>query len=568
MESTAAGSEAGQRGAVPAKEVHKPSSRTQEQEDKILALQQHMQNHFNPLPQQLINLMRLLPHREGDPEDHNAELFYCTSFLASREWDVQRAFAMMQDVVAYRAANHLDEAQSPLPSPVSVRGWEPEAVCAALGKTPRKGSDRADRIVAAVASTLACGVHYWDKGGRPVVYVMIDSLDEPAMIQKLKANAKIGQKPADVLWEYGQHFIGIAEDLVVYQLMQQREKRKQDEKAEDAAAAPPSSTTVATQGVITLVMDLKGLHMGLLWKPMLDLFRDVTRQLFQYYPDMVHRIIAVNAPGIVRVAFNMVKGVMPADFQKKITFVGPQQSLAALEEEIDREHIPCFLGGACKCAAKEGREGGGGGCIDGYDRNDPRRRKANKKTREKERKGNGGAAATANTTATTPHDDSNGVGEDASGSDDDDGDEGTREEDGAVVPTEDVSLSAGQRHRRVFALQPAETVVWEFAVQHDGTDVTFTVHFISQKAQQQQQQHASVNWEKVDMKKWESCQHQHNDAARQDDAFTAEEGGTLVLTWHNTRSWFKTRSVQLRVYKDSAAQQEKEESVSNTAQQV
>lgn len=524
---------------------------TQEQRDKIETLLQRMREHFQPLPPQLLTFKRLLPRSQGDPVELDVEWFYCASFLISREWNVEKAFAMMQDAVTYRAANKLDEF-SQLPPAVSVRGWgDTTAVYKALGKAPRPVPGRADRIAAGMAQTLACGIHYWDKAGRVVVYVMIDSLDEPGMIAMLKKSAKVGQKPADVLWECLRHFLGVGEDLVLYQLQQQRketaaqqsteEEKTNADKTYGSNASSSRVTDGLTHGLITLVMDLKGFHIGLLWKPMLDLFRDVVQQLFKYYPDMVHRIIAVNAPGIVRTAFDLVKGVMPLDFQKKISFVAPQHTLAALKAEIEPEHIPTFLGGQCSCA-ENGHSGlvgagcGGQGCVDGYDRNDPRRRKA-----KAEAKKNGKDAAS---TADKP--------ENAFEENDD-------------KPTEDISISAGQQHRCVFQLQPSETVVWDFAVSPESNDVAFTVYFVPQADSFAAQ--GDINWSKVDVKKLETHQVQHSDAPRQADAFTATQAGTLVLSWYNTRSLFWTRAVQLRVYKGTSQPSEEREGAQQANEQ-
>jgi hypothetical protein len=522
--------------AIPAHTVA-ASRPTKDQCDKIAALQQRMRDHYNPLPPQLINLMRILPRRDGDAPELDPAWFYCACFLLSREWDVSKAFAMMQEVVAYRAANQLD-AQSQLPPAVSVRGWgDTTAVYTALGKTPRHVPGRAERIAAGVSENLACGVHYLDKGGRPVVYVMIDSLDERGLINTLKRNAKIGQKPADVLWEYAQHFIGVGEDLVLYEL-QKQQQREMDTKTPGNDSPTTASAPVTAgfaQGLITLVMDLRGFHMGLIWKPMLDLFRDVARELFQYYPDMVHRVIVVNAPSLVRVAFSMVKAVMPLAFQKKISFVGPQQTLTALTEEISADSIPAFLGGRCRCNLPttpdskdvSGDKGSGCSCIEGYDRSNPR----GKKSKEKKRQG----------------------GVDLPGADTD-GDNGNKDEEGDenTASTEDVSLSARQRHRRVFALRPSETVVWEFAVPHGCNEVAFAVYFVPQAAKisRNSDNAATVNWAKMDQKQLQPYQVQESNGAQQADAFTATEKGTLVLSWRNTRSWLKTQTLQLRVYKD------------------
>lgn len=509
---------------------------TPEQIRKIKELIQRMERHYNPLPPQLLTYRRMMSTSSSpiaqaqttshsrsqtttldDGSDaarstgatprhpeHDAVWFYCGCFLMSREWDVEKAFAMMQEVVAYRAANHLDE-QSFFPPAVPVQGWTTEEICAARGgQSPRPVGQRADRVCAGVAQGIACGVHYWDRGGRPVVYIMINSLDERELVRQLKEMAAVGQSPVDVVWEFAQHFLGVCESLVLHQMQQRAVQHASRRSSALTAAAAPTSASPATapglsHGVITLVVDLQGLSLKMLWKPMLDIFRDVAKEFFKYYPDAVHRILCVNSPSIVRYAFRLVRGVMPVTFQRKITFVGAHDTLTTLEAVIERQHIPHFLGGDCRCAAAEGE-----GCVAGYDPEHPRR--------ADRRHGH------ANCTAA---------------------DDGAR--------TEDVTLSAGHECTRVFPIKAAETVAWEFAVSGGGLDITFTTYFVPEAAA------SAMRWTRVDTKKL-SDHVVHSEAlADGADGFAAAEDGVVVLGWRNTRSWFASKRLQLRAYKDTAS---------------
>ncbi|KAG5497026.1 hypothetical protein GH5_01548 [Leishmania sp. Ghana 2012 LV757] len=482
---------------------------TGEQADKIKALMRLMKEHYNPLPAQLEMYLQLLPSAasaasgEEDSEDsagprhlqRSPVWSYCGSFLVSREWDVQKAFAMLQDVVAFRAANRLDE-QCFFPPAVSLRGWSANDVCTVLRQSPRETGQRIDRVVAGVAQGISCGIHYWDKGGRPVVYMMVSSFDEVELMRQLKQMANVGKSHVEVMWEFMLHFIGVMESLVLYQAIQRdAQSTRRASASESAHEAPPAAEL--SQGVVTMVFDMKGLALKMLWKPVIDLLCSIAKDFFKYYPDQVHRIVYVNSPSLARYAFRLVRGVMPAAFQRKIAFVSSHDTLSTLETMIDKKHIPHFLGGDCRCATA------GGECFTGYDPQHPRR---TVKT---------GAPAEA------------------------------REMGNDAFLTEDVTLAAGHECARVFPVKPSEVVAWEFAVAGGGRDITFTIFFVPQSAATQMQ------WAEVELKKLSSYVVTSEALADGSDVYTAAEDGVVVLGWRNTRSWLASKRLQLRAYKEA-----------------
>ncbi|AYU81416.1 CRAL/TRIO domain containing protein, putative [Leishmania donovani] len=486
---------------------------TGDQVDKIKALIRLMKERYDPLPPQLETYLRLIPptsgaasgEADGDDEagprrpDHGPMWFYCTSFLTSREWDVQKAFAMMQEVVAYRAANRLDE-QSHFPPAFSVRGWSTEDVCRALEHSPRKAGERIDRVCAGVAQGLTCGIHYWDKNGRPVFYMIIDSFDEAELMRQLKQMASVGKSHVDVMWEYMVHILSVTESLVLYQLIQRGAplsgRALTSNTADEAAPAWDFS-----EGAVTMVYDMKGLTLKMLWRPIIDMFCDNAKMFFKYYPDRIHRIVCVNSPSLVRYAFILVRGVLPATFQKKISFVSAHDTLATLETMIDRKYIPHFLGGECRCKAHDGK------CLSGYDPQHPRR--------------------TRRTRRTDAHTDASAEGNDE-------------------VPTEYVTLAAGHECTRVFPVNASEVVVWEFAVEGGGHDIIFTTFFVPQLAA------SGMRWTQVELNKLSSYTVTSEALAKGSDAFAAAEDGVVVLKWRNRRHWFASRHLQFRAYKEGA----------------
>lgn len=469
---------------------------TADQEKEVTELMELMRRTYDPLPQQLLALQRYNPEREVTASDGAAtDTFfspirnYCYYFLISREWDRQKSFEMMQLSVSYREKNELDS-RAELPSAVCCRGWDQEKVRIALDKPTRPTNQRLDRLSAGIEQYFTFGLHYWDKHGQPVAYLNLGSVDEPGLLKKLKQLANIGQTPNLVMWELVQHLIGVQEQLLFYQQMQY---------------AAGTLKAEAGDGLIrsaTIVIDLNGLTYKMLWKPALDLFMNTLRTLFQYYPKCVHQILLVNSPPMVMFAYKIVRGALPPGVQKKVHIVNVADTPATMQDFIDAQYVPDYLGGLCHCE---------GGCVRGYD---PHRKETMKDN----------AIAKSDTSNLQS---------------------GVQDDEGGVV-TEDVTLKAGQELKRAFSLKKAESVVWEFVSAH-GHDVTFTTYFVPKKAAQ------GIDTSKLHTSILESYVVSKARPSEGSDKYTASDEGLFVIAWDNKKSWFTAKHLQLNVFKQAAA---------------
>lgn len=445
-----------------------------DQERKITQLVELMQQTYDPLPDQLQILLRYSPTPADAPTPHNTMRHYCYCVLISRLWDVQKAFAMMQENIAYRRQWKLDE-RSELPTSISLRGWDQMAVVAALQQVPRAPNQRADRIVELIGRYFPCGLHRWDKCGQPVFYVMLGSINEEAILTKLKQVANIGQAPEDVVWEMLQHLIGAGEWLAYYQQMQY-----------DAGTL----NVDASEGLIratTIVVDLKGFGYSMIWKPAIDLAVSSLKKLLHYYTECVHQILVVNAPAMVSFGYRVVRPAVPSTVQAKVRIASPEATVALLREYIDDAFIPAHLGGSCRCDC---------GCFADYHPD-----------------ATSGAALTS-----------------------------TEEHLCGGVVTDDITLRAGASHKKVFALQAKEVVVWDF-VSASGHDVAFTTFFVPQE------QSAGVDLNKVDTRSLEAYVVSKANPSEGSGEYAATAAGALMLVWDNKQSWVTTKHLQMKVFK-------------------
>lgn len=485
---------------------------TAEQEKKVADLIELMKKMYDPLPPPLLALQRYTPAKTSNatappaaaPAAAGTDTFfspirhYCYCFLVSREWDLPKAFEMMQLSVSYREKSQLDQ-RAELPSAVSCRGWDQEAVREALDKDVRPTSQALDRLSAAVSPYLSVGMHYWDKHGQPVLYLNLGSVDEPGLLKKLKHLANVGQTADAVIWELVQHMMGVQEQLLYYQQMQY---------------AAGKLDVDAGDGLIrssTIVIDLKGLTYKMLWKPALDLFMNALRTLFQYYPQCVAQIIVVNSPAMVMFAYKIVRGALPEGVQKKVHIANVADTPATLKTFIDAARVPDYLGGTCHCE---------GGCVHGYHP-------------DAKAKGGDGGAAKSDTSSTQ----SGGQGEDGG------------------VTTEDIALKAGQELKRAFSLKDGESVVWEFA-STGGHDVAFTTYFVPEKEAQ------GLDAETLHTSKLEAYVVSKGNPSSGSDEYTAAASGLLLLVWDNKKSWFKAKHLQMKVFKQAAAAGEESDEAS------
>lgn len=380
-----------------------PTELTSKQEAKVDELLQRITSAYPTPPPQLATAMCETKDKSA-PTLRNPTRLYAYAFLVSRKWDVDKAFEMAEQVVKFREEDRSDT-RSIFPSPFSIRGWSETAVAEYFDMKTRE-KEKSDIIGAGVDRNLQCGLHYWDKQGIPVFYIMIGRVNETGMIKRLKKMADIGQTADEVMWPYLNHYMLAMEYLARFQ-QHQKETGKLTEGVEK------NDNVIRA---VTIVMDATGLSYKMLWKPAVELLTRSLKRMFTVFPDCVSRIMVVNSPSVVRVAYALVRPVLDENLQAKVHIYSPSDTLSALEAVIDKKFIPSFLGGECKC---------GGNCIKMFDPDAPKA----KKGAEEEEDGEG---------------------------------------------TEDIKVSARYKVEREVAVETNDIVTFDFA----GSEIEFILYFI------------------------------------------------------------------------------------------
>ena len=256
-------------------------------------------------------------------------------FLTARKWNVDDAEKMFRSVIQMREERKLDK-QPLFPSPFPTRGFEPVNVNKVMELPPRE-ENIYDRYYRTVNPAYACNFHKWDKQGHPILIERTGQCNVRETFARFKALANVGQKPTQPAVDFQLFLNEVGGTLVRYQdtIIREQEGGRR------------------ILGIV-MIMDMKGLGYGHLWRPCLEILKATFTVDATYYPEGLHRLYLVNCPTMIMFAFNIVKGWIDPRVHEKITFLPPNETTETLLKVIDAERLPSFLGGSCECE---------GGCV-------------------------------------------------------------------------------------------------------------------------------------------------------------------------------------------------------------
>lgn len=96
------------------------------------------------------------------------------------------------------------------------------------------------------------------------------------------------------------------------------------------------------------ILDLGGASMKLLSKKVYGFIKLLSGIAQDYYPEILGNMFIVNSPMMFSVAWSMIKPWLDKRTQQKITIVG-KNFKNQLNELVDPDSLPSFLGGNCIC---------------------------------------------------------------------------------------------------------------------------------------------------------------------------------------------------------------------------
>lgn len=96
------------------------------------------------------------------------------------------------------------------------------------------------------------------------------------------------------------------------------------------------------------ILDLKGVTMKHLNKPVRNFIQKITRIDQDYYPEYLGKMLIINAPTSFKAMWQLIKPWLDKNTPKKIEVCGLNYS-AKLLELVESANLPEFLGGTCRC---------------------------------------------------------------------------------------------------------------------------------------------------------------------------------------------------------------------------
>lgn len=89
------------------------------------------------------------------------------------------------------------------------------------------------------------------------------------------------------------------------------------------------------------------LKVNALSRPMIGFAQTFAQVEQDNYPENVGRVLIINCPTVVRLAWRLIKSFLDERTNRKIVFVSPGKAVEAMKEVMREEYIPDFAGGTC-----------------------------------------------------------------------------------------------------------------------------------------------------------------------------------------------------------------------------
>lgn len=217
-------------------------------------------------------------------------------FLNARDFHVEKAFNSLKDSLKWRTDNNIDN------------------LC------------KEYKVPSVVVNHFPGGWHHRDKSGRPIYILRLGHMDVKGLLKSIGTEGLL--------------------KLSIY-ICEQGIKKIND-------SAKKLGKPVLSWCIL---VDLEGLSMRHLWQPGVKALLKIIETVEQHYPETMGRVLVVRAPRVFPIAWTIVSAFIDENTRSKFLFYGGPDCIHmkdGLEQYMDSDIIPDFLGGPCKTLIHEG----------------------------------------------------------------------------------------------------------------------------------------------------------------------------------------------------------------------
>lgn len=253
---------------------------------------------LSPLQEsKLVQYRKRIEEASSDGDEYTVPDFQTLlRFLRARDFSIDKATAMLQESLQWRAEHRIDDILSEYKTPVVVEKYFPG------------------------------GWHHHDKDGRPLYILRLGNMDVKGLLKS------VGE---DELLKLTLHI------------------------CEEGLKLMKEATKLFEKPIWNwcLLVDLDGLSMRHLWRPGVKALLRIIETVEKNYPETMGRVLIVRAPRVFPVLWTIVSAFIDENTRSKFLFFGGPDCLhteGGLEQYIPKDKIPKFLGGSCSTLIHEG----------------------------------------------------------------------------------------------------------------------------------------------------------------------------------------------------------------------
>eukprot|EP00796_Vickermania_ingenoplastis_P013298 gene13298-9136_t len=202
-------------------------------------------------------------------------------------------------------------------------------------------------ITTAVRRHVTVMFHYWDKSGRPVMYITMNRLVCEKLVADLSQLCSTGTDTNELLVLFYTYVLEVTQLLIRFN------QRRFEGESESVFTECKSKSRWIVSGAVTsciVVINCEGSSFGRSSKKALRRMVKILLHVSSvYYPTVVHHIYVTGSSAATTCGYRALHNVLDSSMKDKVSFCS-DDCVSTLSREIDVKNIPVIVGGACNCS--------------------------------------------------------------------------------------------------------------------------------------------------------------------------------------------------------------------------